>query len=368
MGRFTRDVDDIERAIHHAVPVIVFDSLKLLALSTVALALYPGLLQVAVAVLVAAVVPLLAFARWLKRFAADSQIAHGRLMQRVVEAVSGMPVIRAYASEPHERARFDTAQNQYVVSVMKSLLIRSVHSPVMEVLGVAATVATIQISIGSAVSASQAVGFLLAIVLMYEPLKNLGRVSGALMPGLSAAQRVFDVIDRPPAVSESNSSVPWPTGAASVRFEHVRFRYGPREREVLRGFDLVLERGRIVGLTGPSGGGKSTVAALVSRLRDVTGGCVRIDGIDVRDLSLSALRTHVATVRQDTFLFNMTVRENIAYGMPTADAEAIQRAAHQARPTISLRPCPTGTRLSVVTGASGCPGGSASASRSPGPS
>ncbi len=329
---FGGDMEEVERAVHQAVPVVLFDALKLAALATVSVLLYPGLLAVAVAVLVAAAVPIVVFARLLKRYAADGQIARAGLLQRVMEVIGRVAVVHANDAVAAEQRRFADAQRGYVGAVVRALRVRAIHTPLMEVLGVAATLATIRLAVtgGAAIRPSEAVGFLLAMVLMYEPLKNLARINGALMPGLAAADRIYAHIDRPPAVVDPPVPRRWTRRPTRARFEGVWFRYRPDGDDVLSGVDFTLREGRVTGLVGPSGAGKSTVARLLPRLYDPHRGRVTVDGIDVREVSLSALRSQIAVVTQDTFLFNASVRDNIAYGVAASDAD-VRAAAERAQ-------------------------------------
>lgn len=343
-GRFAGDIDDVERALHAGLPVLVFDALRFLALAAVAVVHYPGLVRVALVVFVVAVIPIITFARWLRRHARHGQQARGTMLQRVVEAVGGIAVIHAFDAKTAEAGRFARAQNAYLNANLRMIRLRALHSPLMELIGVAAILATIQVAVGAhaVVSPSEAVGFLLAMVLMYEPLKNLGRVNAALVPGLSAFERLHDVIDRRPEIDDPPHAQRWPAPPREARFSNVWFRYHPEGNDVLRGFDMALQRGRIIGLVGPSGSGKTTVASLLPRLYDVTQGAVLIGGVDVRQLPLAALRSRVAVVTQDAFLFNASIRDNIAYGLSDASDDAVVRAAMRARAHSFIEALPGG--------------------------
>ena len=341
---FGRDFEEVERAVHHALPVLLFDSLKLAALALVALVQYAGLLTVAVAVLVAAAVPIVAFSRLLKRFARQSQTAHGAIMQRVVEAVGGISVVHANDAARGERERFDAAQGRFVSAMLNALRVRAIHSPVMEVLGVAATVATIQLAVGGAngIQPSEAVGFLLAMVLMYEPLKNLARLNSALIPGLTAAERIYALIDRPREVAEPSVPRRWPERPDHARFEDVWFAYEASEPPVLEGVSFELVSGRVTGLVGASGAGKSTISRLLPRLYDVSRGRILVGDIDVRELPISDLRSVIAVVSQDTFLFHNSVRDNITYGLEGVTDEMVVAAAERAQAHDFIRRLPQG--------------------------
>ena len=286
VARLGPDAEAVERAVSNALPILLFDSAKFIALAVVAVVQYPGLVMVALGVLVGALVPILLFARWLKRHARQGQEAHGELMHRVVETAAGISVVQSYDAGAAEAARFDEAQRRYFNAALQALRIRAAHSPLMEGLGVAAVLVTVSMATtagsAGATGPGQAVGFLLALVLMYEPLKNLARVNGALMPGLAAAERIFEVLDASPVVVEPRQPNALKQRPQGARFEDVWFRYDEDGPDVLQGLDFTLRRGRITGLIGPSGSGKSTVAALLPRLYDVRRGRVSVGGQDVR--------------------------------------------------------------------------------------
>jgi subfamily B ATP-binding cassette protein MsbA len=151
-----------------------------------------------------------------------------------------------------------------------------------------------------------------------------------MMPGLASAERVFEILDRPPEITDRSGARPLLHPPETIRFERVTFRYRSELEPALAEVDLELPRGKIVALVGPSGGGKSTVAKLLPRLYDVTSGAITIDGTDLRDLTLESLRSRIAMVGQETYLFNDSIRANISYGRPEATEEEIVHAAKQA--------------------------------------
>ena len=174
-------------------------------------------------------------------------------------------------------------------------------------------------------------GFVLALVMLYEPIKRLTGIHNIFQQGIGAALKVFEYLDRQRDVMDKPGAVRLSRFEKSIRFDNVRFHYpAAPDRMVLDGINLEIRVGEIVALVGPSGAGKTTLANLVPRFYDVTGGAVRIDGRDVRDFRLSSLRESISIVAQDTFLFNDTVFDNIAYGRPDAKEEDVYAAAKTA--------------------------------------
>ncbi|MCC7384275.1 MAG: ABC transporter ATP-binding protein [Deltaproteobacteria bacterium] len=334
VSRVINDVAQVERAATYAVPVLFGDALKVLVLAGVCLWQYPSLSLVTLVVVPFAAFPIVRFGKMIKRYAGQGQEALGGLTHRVTETLGGIRVVHTHGGEGHEEQRFAAANEAYVRVMLKSTLVRALQTPIMELIGVGALLLTIawadwQIAQG-AIRPGEVIAFLLALILLYEPLKAIGRSGGIVLPGLVAAERVFEMIDRPPTVVEAPGARDVAPMREAVVFEAVRFRYPGAPREAISGLDLVLPRGSVVALVGPSGGGKSTVAALLPRLYDPSAGCIRIDGVDIREMTLASLRGQLAVVGQETYLFNESIHANIAYGRPGATREEIERAARAA--------------------------------------
>jgi len=334
ISRVMNDVAQVERAATYAIPVLIGDALKVISLGAVCLIQYTELSLVAFVVLPVAVLPIVQFGRMLKRYAKRGQHAVGGLTHRISEALGGIRVVHTYGAEAHEVQRFEQANEHYLKIMMKSVFVRAVQTPAMELIGVMALLMTLSYAVGKVDSGDirpgEVVGFLLAMVLLYEPIKAMGRLNGIIMPGVAAAERVFEIVDRAPDIQDRPDAKVLQSDPDTVRFEGLGFRYTEEGPWVLRELDLQLPRGKMVALVGGSGGGKSTAAALLPRLFDVQEGAILFDDVDVRDLTQESLRDRVAMVSQETYLFNDTVHANIAYGCPGATAEQVEQAARHA--------------------------------------
>jgi subfamily B ATP-binding cassette protein MsbA len=334
LSHVMNDVGQVEQAATYAIPVLVGDVLRVLVLGGVLLSQYPGLSLVTAAVLPLAVFPIVRFGKLLKRYAVRGRDALGELTQRTQESLGGIRVVQTYGGEAHEAERFRRESRRYLEIMRKSVLARATQTPIMELVGVLALVVAIvwaerEVAAG-ALRPGEVVGFLLAIVLVYEPLKAIGRVSGILVPGLSAAEQVFALVDRVPEIRDPDAPESLAARPSTLRVERVRFSYPGRDRPALDDVSLTLERGRVVGVAGASGSGKSTLASLLVRLHDPSAGHVRLDGHELRALRLADVRTNVAVVAQDTYLFDDTIRANIGYARPGATDAEIEDAARRA--------------------------------------
>ena len=334
LSRLTTAAHQVEQALFDGLGPLLRDSLSVVALmGFCALSDRSLAVWLAVAVPLAAL-PLARFTRWLKRAAAAGQVAAGDLHAVCDESLAGVRVVQAFGGEPTEEARLAAAGLAYSRARRRAYLIRAVRSPTME--GLAVVVLAVLIGMmGHQVRRHHAdpahyVSFFAALVMMYDPIKKLGYVGEYLAHGASACERIFELTSRPPEVASAAGAPAAPRLARGLRFAGVNFAYADG-RPVLKGLELDIAAGEKVALVGPSGGGKTTLASLVQRLYDVTGGQLLWEGRDIRDWDLASLRRQTSWVGQDTFLFRGSVAQNVAYGAPEATPAAIEaacRAAH----------------------------------------
>jgi ATP-binding cassette, subfamily B, bacterial len=251
----------------------------------------------------------------------------------VEESVSGVRVVKGLGAGNALAKRFRAANDRVVARALDVAALDAVFLPALEMLPLVGILAALWYGasrvIAGELSLGQFAAFNLYLALLVWPLRVLGQRISTVQRALAAAARVTEILEAEPAVVEAQDARPLPPGAAAVRFDGVRFGYDGAE-PILAGFDLEIPRGTSLALVGATGGGKSTVAALLARFYDVQGGSIRIGEIDVRDLRVSDLRHAVALVFEDTFLFSDTVRANLAFGRPDATEEEIEEAARRA--------------------------------------
>ncbi len=332
LSRLTSDAAQVEQLVFYGLAPLLRDSLAVIVLLVLCFVMDAKLALVTFVVVPLAVLPIVRFARWLKRVSRRGQAAQGTINAVCYEALAGIRVVQAFANEAHEEQRLEKAARKYYGEMLVSYFIRAVRTPTMETLGLSA-LAVLLAYLAREVRLNQAdpahfISFFVAIVLMYDPLKKLGNTSDFLAAGSAAAERIFEIIDITPDIRDAAGARPLPAFNQAVRFEDVSFDY--IGTPVLEGVSLDVPKGQMVALVGPSGSGKTTMANLVPRFYDVTKGRLSIDGIDVRELQLASLRRQVSVVSQDTFLFNTSVADNIAYGSPQATPEQIRAAAKAA--------------------------------------
>ena len=234
--------------------------------------------------------------------------------------------------EAYERERFAAENRRLFRHSMRAGRMRAFVPPMVELVAACGIAAVVWYGGASVISGERTQGafvaFLTAMMLLYEPFKHLTRTNAAIQNGLAAAERLFEVLDERNEITDHPDAQTLTGIQRSIRFEEVSFRY--RDEWVLRHINLEVRAGEVVALVGPSGGGKSTLADLLPRFYDVQEGRVTIDGVDIRNLLHQSLRAQIAVVTQFTFLFNDTVRNNIAYGAPDHPLDEVIAAAKAA--------------------------------------
>ncbi len=332
LSRVTNDVFMVGMALTDTVATVLKDSVSLLVLICVAFWHDWLLSLIAFVVFPASVLPIVRLSKKLRRFARKRQVSLGKLTALLQETVQGNRVVKAFGMEEYERRRFADESEALFRLAMQVTRIRAFTTPMLEILAAFGIAGVVWYGGHSVVNGGRTQGaflaFLTAMFLLYEPFKTLGKANTVVQQGLAAADRVFEVLDTVPAVQDRPRAQVLQGVGEGLEFVDVTFAY--EVEPVLQHIDLSIRRGELVALVGPSGGGKSTLADLVLRFYDVTGGAIRLDGVDIRNLTLSSLRAHLALVTQHTFLFNDTVRNNIAYGSIDQSMEAIIEAAQAA--------------------------------------
>ncbi len=257
------------------------------------------------------------------------------LTEILQETITGHQVVKSFGAEEYESKRFRIASQRLKTGTLRYVAQQALASPIIEFFGALTIVgllwvARMQVK-NATMTADKFTAFVLALVLLYEPIKRLTGIHNIFQAGIGAALRVFSYLDRQEGVLDRPGAARLPKFERNIRFDDVSFAYpSAPNREVLKGINLEIGACQVVALVGASGAGKTTFANLVPRFYDVTGGAITIDGHDVRDLRLDSLREKVSIVAQDTFLFNETVYDNIAYACPDAREAEIFAAAEKA--------------------------------------
>ncbi|MCU0616590.1 MAG: ABC transporter ATP-binding protein/permease [Gemmatimonadaceae bacterium] len=260
---------------------------------------------------------------------------HGELTSIVQEAVAGIRLVKAFRAEAHETARFDAANNTFARGNVKVGRLATLSQPVTETLGTAVAVVVLWLGarlvlVDGAMQGSELISFLILVMRMLQPLKQLAQVPTVAQQSLASAERVFEVLDAPSEVASDRGTRVATGFREALEFHGVHFAY-EGGAEALRDVSFRAERGQVIALVGPSGAGKTTLVDLIPRFVQPSRGYIALDGVNIAELTLESLRGLTGIVSQDTVLFNDTVRNNIAFGgraFTDAQIEAAARAAN----------------------------------------
>lgn len=269
-----------------------------------------------------------------RRLSWKSQQNISDLSNVLQETISGQRIVKTFGMENYERSRFDRLADRLVGLNLKATRFTALNSPLMEFMGYllfAPFLLYANYRIGSGVSVGAFVAFIVTLFKLYEPMRKLSRMHLHFQHAFACSSRIFDLLKTRIEVNDKPGAGPLAPLSSTVTFEGVSFRYDEQnEIPILDGIDLTIRRGEIIALVGRSGAGKTTLASLIPRFYDVTEGRILIDGVDVREVTQSSLRRQISIVTQETFLFNDTLRNNIAYGREDCGLEEIREAARAA--------------------------------------
>lgn len=344
VSRVVSDADAIQAAVSIRMGDLFQESATLVVLIGFVLVANTELALISFIVAPLIVLPVVQFGKRLRKTTHKSQERMADIATILEETIRGVRIVKAFRMEPFEMSRFRQATQKHLSSNLKAQRIQALSSPVMELLaGVCIVVllfyAQLRIRAG-ALTLGQIMSFVFALALMYAPIKRLNKVNLAMNTALSAAERVFRMLDIENEVTEKPDAIRLTSVGSGIRYENVSFSYA--EAPVIQSVDLNVSPGEIIALVGGSGAGKSTFVNLLPRFYDVSSGRIAIDGVDVRDMTLDSLRGLVGFVTQEVILFNDTVRNNIAYGRVGVSEEQVMAAAKAAHAHDFIREMPEG--------------------------
>ncbi len=343
-SRVLNDVGELQRSAADILVDGIRESFTLIGL--IVLAFYKDwrLAAVAFSVMPFCVIPATQLGRRIRNNTKSGLKRMGFLTGTLQEAFSGIKVIKSFGQEETQIDEFKAENKQYYKYLRKAIKYNSLTAPAVEILAALGGAGVVWYGVQRVLSGEMTQGQLFSIVaammMMFTPVKRLTRVSNIIQKSVGAAEGVFTLLDEPRDIVDKPEAIELPRARGEVVFEDVTFSYG--DEPVLTGFNLHARPGEVIALVGPSGAGKSTVAGLMARFYDPQKGSVKIDGFDIRDVSLGSLKKNLAFVDQETFLFSGSVRDNIRYGRQDADEQSVADAAQQAYATDFISKLPQG--------------------------
>lgn len=334
MARATSDVDQLERFFGFGLTQLVSSILLFSMVLYTIINMSPQLTLVSMIVLPLIMFTTLRFAGRIGPIWLRIRNQFGDISSAVQENLMGVRVVRGFAMEGYEEEKFMRLCDEYFETNMEGARLRSFYMPLASMLtsmGVALIIwyGGLQV-ISGALSLGTLIAFYFYLIRLAGPVRMFGFMVATFQRGMAAAERIFEIIDKPSEVAEREGAIELTDVKGHIVFEDVGFSYDGRNM-VLKGINLDVKPGMKVAILGATGSGKSSIINLIPRFYDVTEGRITIDGYDVRDVTIRSLRKHIGVVRQDPFIFSTTIRENIALGVENPRFEDIVEAARRAQ-------------------------------------
>jgi subfamily B ATP-binding cassette protein MsbA len=353
ISRIVNDVNLVQGALTKAPSSLVQGVFTMVALTGYVLYLNWRLAAFSIIILPLAGIALSRFSKRFRKASTSMQEEIGVLTTHLHETIGGIRIVKAFGMEKYESRRFSEKNKNLFNSLMRAIKTSAISHPIMEVISIFGTSLVILFGLYAITAGTMTVGdffsFMAALVFFYRPLRDLNGVNSTVQDGVAAARRIFEVLDTQPEIRDRPGAGIARHDFKTIEFRNLVFKY--EDEMVMKDIDLTVKAGETIAIVGKSGGGKTTLVNLIPRFYDVTGGSILIDGKDIRDLSIESLRSLTAIVTQQTFLFNDTVKDNIAYGDTGKQFEDIVRAARSAYAEDFVRALPLG--YDTIIGESG---------------
>jgi subfamily B ATP-binding cassette protein MsbA len=345
IGRVTNDIDSIQNFVTAALLGMVTSALTLLGI--IGVMLYMNWRFTLISLSIAPVLFLVVYLfTWrIKKTSRDVRKKESELLSTVAEVLSSIRVVKAFAREEYEEQRFERQSLENVETAMVARNVKMKLSPVVDLIVATGTCLMLwygaRLVLAGDLSAGALVVFLLYLGKMYKPMRDLSKATDTVSKASVGFERIRDVLETEGGVRDRRNARKAPAFTGAIAFDAVTFRYGA-DQVILDDVSFAIEPGQVAAFVGPTGGGKTTIVNLVARFYDPASGTVRIDGLDIRTLTLRSLRDQISFVPQDTLLFHAPIWQNIAYGRPDANLEEIVHAAELANAHEFIKEMPDG--------------------------
>lgn len=356
VSRVMNDVAAINELLSQGVITLIGDVLVLVGIMAIMLSMSPYLALLTFIVLPLMVLATVWFSRRARTAFRRTRTSVARVVGDLAEDISGVRVIQAFGQENTSQERFNQVNEANREANISAMNLSFIFLPAIEFLGVLATAIVLwfggQAVTRGVVTLGTLVAFLSYVTRFFQPVQEMSRMITTLQSAMAGGEQVLRLLDTVPEVQDRPGAVEITLkGAPCITFEGVNFRYRPGLPEVLHDLNLTIRPGQTVALVGPTGAGKSSIANLIARFYEIEKGAVRVDGVDVRDVTQASLHRQIGLVPQDAFLFSETIADNIRFGRPGASDEEVERAARLANAHDFISSRPEGYQTRVQEGA-----------------
>lgn len=351
MSRITTDLFDISELMHHGPENIILSVIKIAGAFIIMVNINPMLTLAAFAILPVMLVYAYCLNKKMRRAFRRNREKIADINEQIEDNLSGIRVVKSFANEDIENQKFKKGNDGFLAAKKNSYFYMGSYQAGLgaftTLIQVSVIIAGIVLIIKGRVNASDMVTFMLYINVFTEPVKTLIDFTEQFQNGYTGFERFQEILSIKPDIEDSETAVKLTDVKGNITFDNVSFHYGDNDETVLNNISLNVPAGAYMALVGSSGAGKSTLCSLIPRFYDVTGGSVKIDGKDVRDIKLKSLRDHIGIVQQDVYLFVGTVYDNIRYGKPDATREEVIEAAKNANAHDFIMSLPDGYETDI---------------------
>ena len=341
------DIDNMRNSLSIMFQKLFVEPINIIILMSLLFIVSTKLALIALLIIPVSGIIIFGISHSIRRRSARSQAQLAGMTSMIAETIGSMRIVKAFATKAFEINRFAKETQKYYKLMLRRDRLRFVSSPVSETFG--ATIAALLLWVGArdvlvieSISSEDFLRFILLLFSLFQPLKNLTNVVNELQNGLASADRVFAIMDIKSDIQDVDNAVEVNDLKNTLSFDNVSFSYGDEKDKVLNNINFQINKGEILALVGPSGAGKSTLVDLIPRFYDTLGGSIKIDGKDIKELKINSLRSLMGIVTQETFLFDDSVKANIAYGVENISDYKIKDAAIAANAHEFIKELPDG--------------------------
>ena len=341
------DIDNMRNSLSIMFQKLFVEPINIIILMSLLFIVSTKLALIALLIIPVSGIIIFGISHSIRRRSARSQSQLAGMTSMIAETIGSMRIVKAFATKGFEINRFAKETQKYYKLMLRRDRLRFVSSPVSETFG--ATIAALLLWVGArdvlvieSISSEDFLRFILLLFSLFQPLKNLTNVVNELQNGLASADRVFAIMDIKSDIQDVDNAVEVNDLKNTLSFDNVSFSYGDEKDKVLNNINFQINKGEILALVGPSGAGKSTLVDLIPRFYDTLSGSIKIDGKDIKELKINSLRSLMGIVTQETFLFDDSVKANIAYGVENISDDKIKDAAIAANAHEFIKELPDG--------------------------